>query len=230
MADDPLRELWDKHRRGDSGATNKLLTELDPLIQQRVALYKGRVAIPHHAIEGHAKSLALHAMETFDPKAGTQLSTHVVNHLQRVSRYVNQNKNVARIPEHRVLRVGTFESAASQLSAVLGRDPTIEELADDLGWSRQEVQTMQKSLGTRTLSASAMPDSLEGEFSDRHAETLSFVRFGLLPKERGAFDLMFGFNGKKAIHMDDVAKRTGFSTDYLYRLRRRVQQEVLRYS
>lgn len=230
MTDDPLRPLWDKYKRGDKAAGDELLTALDPHIQQRVALYKGRVAIPHHAIEGHAKGLALYAMDTFDPKAGTLVSTHVVNHLHRVSRYVNQNKNVARIPEHRMLRVGTFESAKSQMSAALGREPTMEELADDLGWSRQEVQTMQKSLSSRTLSASAMPDTLEGEFSDRHKETLNFVRFGLTPKEREAFDMMFGFNGVKAQHMDDVAKKTGLSTDYLYRMRRRIQQETLRYS
>lgn len=227
--DDPLRDLWKQHRAGDKSATNKILTAVDPHIQQRVTMYVGRVAVPPHAIDGHAKSLVLNALETFDPKAGTQLTTHIVNHLQRVSRYVNKNKNVARIPEHRSLRVGVFESARAQLEAALGREPTPEELADDLGWSRQEVQLMSASLGARTLSASAMPDSLEGEFGNRHRETLMFVRHGLLPKEREAFDRMFGFNGKKPQHMDDVAKATGFSVDYLYRLRRRVQQEMLQY-
>jgi len=227
---DPLHDLWKRYRSGDKAAANQILTAVDPHIKQRVALYKGRVAVPHYAIEGHAKDLVLHALDTFDPKAGTQVTTHIVNHLQRVSRYVNQNKNVARIPEHRALRVGAFESARAQLAAVMGREPTPEELADDLGWSRQEVQTMTASVGARTLSASAMPDTLEGDFSNRQRETMSFVRHGLLPNEREAFDRMFGFNGRQPQHMNDVSKATGLSVDYLYRLRRRIQQEMLRYS
>lgn len=207
---------------------NTLLRKLDPHVQQRVSLYKGRVAIPHQAIEGHARYLALHALESFDPKAGAQVATHVVNHLQRVSRFVNQNKNIARIPEHRLLKIGTFEAVKSQLETALGRPPSMEELADELGWSHREVQVLARSLSARSLSASAMPESLEGEFGDRRQETMSFVRFGLTPLERDAFDHLYGFNGKTKLSVAETAKKTEFSPDYLYRMLRRTALDIQR--
>lgn len=221
--------LWRQHRAGDRVATNKLLRRMDPYIQKRVSLYRD-VPIPRPAIEGHAKSLALHAFDTYDPKKKTELSTHVVNHLQRVSRFVNQGKNIARIPEHRVLRVGTFNSVHDSLKAQLGRPPSTEELSDELGWSHREVQTMAQSLKRRALSESAMPEGAEGRFKNRNEETLSFVRFGLTPKERSAFDNLFGYKGAPQLPVDRIAKKTGMSTDAVYRLRRRALSDVRSFS
>lgn len=220
-------ELWHKHRAGDKGATNRLLRTMDSHIQQRVALYRD-VPIPKPAILGHAKSLALHAFDTYNPKAGTQLSTHVVNHLQRVSRFVNQGKNIARIPEHRFLRIGTFNAAHDSLAAVLGRPPSTEELADDIGWSHREVQTMAQSLKQRALSESAMPEGAEGRFVDRRTETMAFVRYGLTPVERKAFDHLFGYDKKPKLPVEEVSRMTGMSTDSLYRLRRRSADDIRR--
>jgi len=217
--------LWRQHKAGDKKATNTLLRSMEPHIQQRVSLYRD-VPVPAPAILGHAKQLAIHAFDTFDPKAGTQLSTHVVNHLQRVSRFVNQGKNIARIPEHRFLRVGTFNSAHDSLNAGLGRAPSTEELADDLGWSHREVQTMAQSLKYRDLSESATPDGAEGKFRDRQTETMAFVRYGLTPVERKAFDHLFGYDGAPQLHVGEIAKKTNMSVDAVYRLRRRTAQDV----
>jgi len=219
-------DLWHLHRKGDRVATNTLLGRLAPHIDQRVSLYRD-VPIPEPAIRGYAMRVALHSLDNFDPKAGTQLSTHVVGRLQRVSRFVNQNKNVARIPEHRLLRVGTYQSVHSALAAQLGRPPSTEELADDLGWTHREVQTMHGSLRS-DLSASSMPETMEGRIRDRGHETMHFVRGGLTPPEKSAFDHLWGFGGKPNLSVADISKRTGLSTDRVYRLKRESAQEIQR--
>jgi len=219
-------DLWHQHRKGDREATNQLLGRLAPHITSRADLYQN-VPIPAPAIRGYATRVALHALDTFDPKAGTQLSTHVVNRLQRVSRFVNQNKNVARIPEHRFLRVGTYQSVHSSLSAQLGRHPSMEELADDLGWTHREVQAMGASLRS-DLAASSMPETMEGRIRDRGHETMHFVRGGLTPPEKDAFDHLWQFSGKPNLSVVDIAKKTGLSTDRIYRLKRESAQEIQR--
>jgi len=219
-------ELWHQHRKGDREATNQLLGRLSPHIDQRVALYRD-VPIPEPAIKGYAMRVALHALDNFDPKAGAQLSTHVVGRLQRVSRFVNQNKNVARIPEHRLLRIGTYQSVHSSLGAQLGRPPSIEELADELGWTHREVHTMATSLRS-DLAASSMPESMEGRIKDRGHETMHFVRAGLTPQEKEAFDHLWGFDGKPHLSVADIARRTNLSTDRVYRLKRETAQEIQR--
>jgi len=222
----PETELWRRHKQGDRQATSELLDRLKPHVDSRVSLYRD-VAIPPQAIYGHAMNLTMHAIDTYDPKSGAALPTHVVNHLQRVSRFVNQNKNIARIPEHRALRVGTFQSVHSSMSAELGRQPTVEELADELGWSHKEVGTMGRSLRS-DLSASAMPEAAEARFHDRTKETMYFVRGGLLPQEREAFDHLWGFDGKKHLSVSEISKRTGLSVDRVYMLRKQTAQKIQR--
>lgn len=219
-------DLWHLHRKGDREATNSLLGRLSPYINARVSLYRD-VPIPQPAIKGYAMRVALHAMDNFDPGKGTQLSTHVVNRLQRVSRYVNQNKNVARIPEHRLLRVGTYQSVHSSMGAQLGRPPSVEELADELGWTHREVQTMGSSLRS-DLAASSMPESMEGRILNRGQETMHFVRGGLTPPEKQAFDHLWGFAGKPQLSVAAIAKKSNLSTDRVYRLRRETAQEIQR--
>jgi DNA-directed RNA polymerase specialized sigma subunit len=219
-------DLWHQHKQGDREATNQLLGRLAPHISSRADLYRN-VPIPAPAIRGYATRVALHALDTYDPKAGTQLSTHVVNRLQRVSRFVNQNKNVARIPEHRFLRVGTYQSVHSSLSAQLGRSPSIEELSDDLGWTHREVQAMGSSLRS-DLAASSMPETMEGRIRDRGHETMHFVRGGLTPPEKDAFDHLWQFSGKPNLSVAEISKRTGLSTDRIYRLKRESAQEIQR--
>lgn len=218
-------DLWHQYRRGSDVAKNELLDRMMPHIRQRSALYRD-VPIPESAILGHAQRRALEAFETYDPSKGTQLSTHVVNHLQRVSRFVNQGKNIARIPEPKFLQLNLFQSQYDSLMATHGRPPSIEELTDVLHWTPQQVQSMAKSLKQRDLSASSMPESAEGSTRDRMHETLSFVRFGLKPDERTAFDHFFGYAGKPILGMPEIAKKTGLSVDKLYRLKQRTTQDV----
>lgn len=224
MVDTDL-DLWKAYRKGSKDAQNELLDRMMPHIRQRSALYKD-VPIPESAILGHAQRRALEAFETYDPAKGTQLSTHVVNHLQRVSRYVNQGKNIARIPEPRFLQLNLYQSTYDSLTATHGRPPSLEEMSDALHWTPQQVQSMERSLKQRALAASAMPEMAEDQPRDRMHETLSFVRFGLKPDEKEAFDHFFGHNGKPILGMPEIAKRTGLSVDKLYRLKQRTTQEV----
>lgn len=221
-------DLWKRHKTGDREATNTLLDRLRPHIDSRVSLYRD-VPIPEPAIRGHALKVTLHALDTFDPNAGAALPTHVVNRLQRVSRFVNQNKNIARIPEHRLLRIGTFQSVHSSMEAQLGRKPAIEELADELGWTHKEVGTMARSLRS-DLAASAMPEAAEARLKDRSHETMHFVRGGLTPQEKEAFDHLWGFAGTKQLPVNDIARKTGLTTDRIYRLRRETAGQIQRYS
>lgn len=229
MTEDPLLPLWHKHRRGDRVAMNELLRQLDPHIKQRVSFYRD-VPIPSTAIEAHAKRRALQALDSFDPKVGAQLATHVVNALQGVSRFVNQHKNIARIPEHRALKIGLYESAHGQLEALHGRPPSIEELADHLGWSQQETQLVRRSMRSKALSASMTPDDVDVTHYDRMRETMMFVRAGLLVEEREAFDYLYGLNGKPQLSVAETAKKLKLSADKLYRLLRTSADQIRRYS
>lgn len=220
-------DLWKQHKRGDTTATNSLLRSVMPLINTRVNYYRD-VPIPHPALYGEAIKMALGSFDSWDPSRGARLGTHVVSSLQRMNRFVSQNKNVARIPEHRIQKVGTYLHVKSALEAELGRPPSAEELADELSWSVKEVRDVSASL-RKDLSESGMPEAALGAVQDRNKETMHFLRYGLTPEERTVFDHSFGYQGAKSLSVPEVAKKVGKSEDWVYRVRRRIISDFQRY-
>jgi len=221
-------DYWKKHKAGDKSATNALLRFVMPHVNSRVSYYRD-VPIPTPALHGEAMKMAIHSFDTWDPKRGARLATNTVTSLQRMSRFVTQNKNIARIPEHRAAKIGTFLHVRNALDSELGRPPSPEELADELSWSVKEVRDIGSSM-RKDLSESGMPEAALGAVQDRQKETMHFVRYGLTPDERKVFDHHFGFGGAKQMSVNDIAKRVNKSPDWVYRVRRKVIADIQRYS
>lgn len=221
-------ELWKQHKAGNSTATNELLRHVMPHVNSRVSYYRD-VPIPSPALQGEAMKMAIHSFDTWDPKRGARLATNTVTSLQRMSRFVTQNKNIARIPEHRAAKIGTFLHVRNALESELQRAPSPEELADELSWSVKEVRETNNSM-RKDLSESGMPEAALGAVQDRQKETMHFVRHGLTPPERTVFDHHFGFGGAKQMSVDQIAKKVGKSPDWVYRVRRKTIADIQRYS
>lgn len=220
--------LWERHKVGESAATNELLRYVMPHINNRVSYYRD-VPIPNPALHGEAMKMAIHSFDTWDPKRGARLATNTVTSLQRMSRFVTQNKNIARIPEHRAVKIGTFLHVKNALEFEIGRPPSPEELADELSWSVKEVRETNSSM-RKDLSESGMPEAALGAVQDRQKETMHFVRYGLTPPERTVFDHHFGFDGVKQLSVEQIAKKVGKSPDWVYRVRRKSIADIQRYT
>lgn len=221
-------DYWKRHKSGDTSATNALLRHVMPHVKSRVSYYRD-VPIPNPALHGEAMKMAIHSFDTWDPKRGARLATNTVTSLQRMSRFVTQNKNIARIPEHRAAKIGTFLHVRKALESELGRPPSPEELADELSWSVKEVRDTNSAM-RKDLSESGMPEAALGAVRDRQKETMQFVRYGLTPQERKVFDHHFGFGGVRQLSVNDIAKKVNKSPDWVYRVRRKVIADIQRYS
>jgi len=224
-------DLWKKSRAGDAKATQALLRSVMPHVHKRVSRYRD-VPIPQPALYGEATKMALSSLQNWDPARGARLGTHVVTSLQRMNRFVTQNKNVARIPEHRAVKIGGFLNVRNALEAELGRPPSPEELADELAWPVKEVRHIAASM-RKDLSESGMPEAALQHHRDRQKETSQFIRYSLTPPERKVFDSYFGKIGKKTGKpppVSSVAKKVGKSEDWVYRVRRRLISDIKRYT
>lgn len=78
-----------------------LINNLEPIIVSESSKWHQSGLSPV-LLKNHAQNLAIKAVETFDPLKGTQLSTHVVTHLQHLSRFVSSRQNIIRQPEEQV--------------------------------------------------------------------------------------------------------------------------------
>ena len=210
-------ELWKEYKRTKSiTVRNQLLNNFSGLINSQVNKWSGPIS--RGVLLTEAKILAIKALDTYNPDKGTALSTHITNNLQPLSRLVYQHQNTARLPENVTLRMNSFNAAKSFISSEKGREPTTDELQDELGWSSKEIGRIQ-SYNRKDLveSGPAVSGNFHSKkmYEDADEDLLSAVYMELLPDEKKLFEHTTGFNNKPILNNPDLCKKLNISQSQL---------------
>lgn len=197
-------ELWREWKRNPTNFTLKpLLDALSPVIQREVNRWSGTLARP--ALELEAKRLATDAIKTFSPSGGAALATHVTNRLKKLSRLSYTHQNIARIPEYQTLKYHTYTTAQADLAGQLGRDPTVSELSDELGWSKGALRNFQRNLRKEFVESGETPpifDDSEGE-----GGMIDYIYYDLAPLHKKIFEHTTGYGGAKMLDNKKMMKK-----------------------
>ena len=207
--EDSELELWKKYKyEGDTVAKSQLLKSLKPMIISRVLPWMKNSPLPESAVEAEGIRLAAEAFETYDPKKGAQLKTHVWNRLNKIHRYGYTYQNVGSIPEPRAAQVGTYQNTVEMLRDKLEREPSIDEIRQELGWKISDIQSMQKELrGDLILDSTLGP--VQASDTDIGKEALHMVYFDAKPETKEIMEYTFDeFENKPTLSTaDEVARK-----------------------
>lgn len=131
-------ELIRLAQKGDRGACEQLINENSGLIWSVARRFIGRGAETDDLYQLGCLGF-LKAVEGFDLEFGTQFSTYAVPKISGEIRRFLRDDGTLKVSRSLKEQAASIRSVRSKLTTLLGREPTIQELSDQTGFSPEEI-------------------------------------------------------------------------------------------
>ena len=160
-------DLAARIKRGDKKAREQMIKANLRLVVKIARDYEG-IGLPLLDLISEGNIGLMKAVERFDPAKGGKLSTYgswwIKQSIKRA--LANQSKTI-RLPVHLVDKISKMRRTAMRLQEELGREPTDEELGEELGITASRVAQMRM--------AAIRPASLDAPIGDEDSNNFAEV-------------------------------------------------------
>ncbi len=228
MNDEELVKKWQSEK--DPEAFVALHTRFTPIVNKVVNKY-AKGGLPPATLRMSAGAQMVTAFETYKPDMGTALSTHVWNHMQKVQRPAMEALTSGRIPEHRNVQLATFKIARDNLEDRLGREASIEEMADEMGRDKVSIGRMLHELGGETSASGAGFDFYGNstEFEHKDKALADYLYYELSGPDKVIFEHTFGYGGKPILQNKEIAAKLGTNAMAITRAKQKMAKKIKEY-
>jgi RNA polymerase primary sigma factor len=223
-------ELAAKIKRGDKKAREQMIKANLRLVVKIARDYEG-LGLPLLDLISEGNIGLMKAVERFDPAKGGKLSTYGAWWIkQSIKRALANQSKTIRLPVHLVDRISRMRRIAMKLHEELGREPTDEELGEELGMTASRVgQLRTAAIRPASLDAPIGDDdsnSFAEVVQDENAETpyeqlegktvtlmLQEMVTKLDPREATILRYRFGLDGGSEKTLEEVGQKFGVTRE-----------------
>lgn len=152
-----IQELITQAQAGDKDASEALVTENAGLIWSIARRYTGRGTELEDLYQLGCLGF-LKAVEGFDPAFGTQFSTYAVPKISGEIRRFLRDDGAVKVSRGIKEQAAAIRVARNHLSVALGREPTVLEIANQTGFTPEEIALAE--------TATAATESIQRESGD----------------------------------------------------------------
>jgi RNA polymerase primary sigma factor len=228
-------ELAAKIKKGDSKARS-LMIRANLRLVVKIAHDYANLGLPLLDLISEGNIGLMKAVERFDPAKGGKLSTYAAWWIkQSIKRALANQSKTIRLPVHLVDKISKMRRVSLQMSEELGREPTDDELAEEIGLSSGKVSQL-KTVAIRPASLDApISDDDSTEFGEIVGDDEAMTPFEMLrdknlhsevgdlldvldSRERKIIDARFGLNGGKPRTLEEVGKKFGVTRERIRQL------------
>lgn len=229
-------EDWDERERllglvrDGQAAQEHLIKANSRLVVSVAKKYVGR-GVPFLDLIQEGNIGLIRAVKKFDFRRGFKFSTYATWWIrQAVTRAIADQGRTIRVPVHMYEQINRLTRTSRQLVQELGRDPTTEEIADELGVTPRKVEHIMR-VSQRPLSLempvgeeedSYLGDFIEDEDADAPGdaagqqllrEVIDEIFQSLTPREVRILQLRFGLVDGYCYTLEEVGKKFGVTRE-----------------
>jgi RNA polymerase primary sigma factor len=185
-------------KKGDKEARSQMIKANLRLVV-KIAHDYGNLGLPLLDLVSEGNIGLMKAVERFDPAKGGKLSTYAAWWIkQSIKRALANQSKTIRLPVHLVDKIAKIRRVSLSMSEELGREPTDQELADEVGLSAAKLSQLRI--------VSIRPASLDAPMNDEDG-----TEFGEIVGDDNAVDPAENLSGKNL--QEEVADLLGVLDD-----------------
>jgi DNA-directed RNA polymerase specialized sigma subunit len=220
---------WEQWKKKPSPQNMAIAVKtLDKEINNFANSYSG--SINPSVARSKARSFAIDAIKTYDPKMGAALKTHFFNHIRPLARETKSLVESVSLSKHYETNANKYVNFVNSFVADNGREPDDSEILDGLSISPKQLKVLNSTIKYEMPEAQLENFNFEDP-NDGYNQKIDlwtdFVYHDLSPRGKKILDLKMGRSGHPPMSNIEIAQKLNIHPKEVAQYSQSIAQKIL---